>query len=71
MKKLAFIVVSGLAICGSLAACGSKQQQPTTPSNSADAAKTGAMGGKTYGGSSTSAPTKSTDAPSADPCAMP
>ncbi|HEY4180706.1 MAG TPA: hypothetical protein VGM90_27865 [Kofleriaceae bacterium] len=66
MKKLALI----LAI--SAAACGSKQQQPTTPSNSADAAKTGAMGGKTYGGAATKAPTPSTgDAPPADPCAAP
>ncbi|HEY4055382.1 MAG TPA: hypothetical protein VGM39_02200 [Kofleriaceae bacterium] len=64
MKRLAFTLVI-------LAACGSKQQQPTTPSNSADDAKTGAMGGKTYGGHAAPAPTPSTDAPSQDPCAMP
>jgi hypothetical protein len=69
MKKLATILVTGLVILG---ACGSKQQQSTTPSNSTGAdAKSGAMGGKTYGGKTAPAPTPSTDAPSADPCAMP
>ena len=67
MKKLALMLVIFAS------ACGSKQSQPTTPSNSADAAKTGAMGGKTYGGAPTTVPTQSTggDAPTADPCAMP
>ena len=69
MNKL----ISTLILSAALAACGGKQQQSTTPSNSTDASKgSGAMGGKTYGGASTATPAPSTgDTPPADPCAAP
>ncbi|CAN5695716.1 hypothetical protein BH11MYX2_BH11MYX2_29070 [soil metagenome] len=71
MKKLALTLAISAASIAGLAACGSKQPQPTTPSNSADA-KTGAMGGKTYGGTTITAPTPPTGGtPAEDPCAMP
>lgn len=57
-----------LAIIATLAACGGKKTESTTPANKTGTTTgSGAMGGTTYGGAGSAAPAPTSGG---DPCAM-